>query len=395
MRIAVLCHMHHPIAEPFQGGTETHTAILADELVARGHDVTLFAKEGSETTAAVYPLVPADFEFVFAASPLVRVQQKGFLAEAVHHSIQIISEGDFDIVINNSLSVLPYTHMRHLPMLTILHTPPTLADVNAIVTSPGWSPSPQHLFVTVSESNAAPWRLILPEVHVVHNGVLPRPASAEGLTPAGVGEDVFGGTLAEAAAELADKRTDARAERLAPAPYAAWAARITPEKGLHVAIEAAARAGIELRIAGPIADPRYFEEDIEPLLGRGATYVGHLDSDELDRFLAAASVFVASPLWAEPFGLSVVEALRLGTPVAALPNGALPELISTANGALARDDSAASLGRAIRTARRRDRARVEASAAPYTVTRMVDGYERLLDRILAGEADTVEVRATA
>lgn len=366
MRIAVLCHMHHPIAEPFQGGTETHTANLADELVARGHDVTLFAKEGSETSAAVYPLVPADFEFVFAASPLVRVQQKGFLAEAVHHSIQIISEGDFDIVINNSLSVLPYTHMRHLPMLTILHTPPTLADVNAIVTSPGWTPSPQHLFVTVSESNAAPWRLILPEVHVVHNGVLPRPASA-----------------------------GARVDHAAPTPYAAWAARITPEKGLHVAIEAAARAGIELRIAGPIADPRYFEEDIEPLLGRGATYVGHLDSEELDRFLAAASVFVASPLWAEPFGLSVVEALRLGTPVAALPNGALPELISTANGALARDDSAASLGRAIRTARRRDRTRVEASAAPYTVTRMVDGYERLLDRILAGDAETVDVRATA
>jgi glycosyltransferase involved in cell wall biosynthesis len=389
MRIAVLCHMHHPIAEPFQGGTETHTAILADELVARGHDVTLFAKEGSETTAAVYPLVPADFEFVFAASPLVRVQQKGFLAEAVHHSIQIISEGDFDIVINNSLSVLPYTHMRHLPMLTILHTPPTLADVNAIVTSPGWMPSPQHLFVTVSESNAAPWRLILPEVHVVHNGVLPRPASAEGVTPADADAADLAATLSEAVAGFAD--SGARAY----APYAAWAARITPEKGLHVAIEAAARAGIELRIAGPIADPRYFEEDIEPLLGRGATYVGHLDSEELDRFLAAASVFVASPLWAEPFGLSVVEALRLGTPVAALPNGALPELISTANGALARDDSAASLGRAIRTARRRDRTRVEASAAPYTVTRMVDGYERLLDRILAGNIETADVRATA
>lgn len=395
MRIAVLCHMHHPIAEPFQGGTETHTAILADELVARGHDVTLFAKEGSETSAAVYPLVPADFEFVFAASPLVRVQQKGFLAEAVHHSIQIISEGDFDIVINNSLSVLPYTHMRHLPMLTILHTPPTLADVNAIVTSPGWAPSPQHLFVTVSESNAAPWRLILPEVHVVHNGVLPRPASAIGVTPAAADGADLAATLGTVVAGLAESGRDAHADPAAPNPYAAWAARVTPEKGLHVAIEAAARAGIELRIAGPIADPRYFEEEIEPLLGRGATYVGHLDSDELDRFLAAATVFVASPLWAEPFGLSVVEALRLGTPVAALPNGALPELISPANGALARDDSAASLGRAIRTARRRDRTRVEASAAPYTVTRMVDGYERLLDRILAGAAEAVDARATA
>lgn len=63
MRIALLAHLHHPIAEPFSGGTEMHTSLVADELVRRGHQVTLFAKGGSETTAHLVPLVGADFVF--------------------------------------------------------------------------------------------------------------------------------------------------------------------------------------------------------------------------------------------------------------------------------------------------------------------------------------------
>src|SRR4051812_5102845 len=123
MKIAVLCHMHHPIREPFQGGTEAHTAMLAGELVARGHEVTLFAKEGSESPAEVISLVPADFAFVNAASPHVREQQRGFLAEAAYRSIQRIAGGDYDAVINNSLSSLPFRSLRNRPMLSILHTP--------------------------------------------------------------------------------------------------------------------------------------------------------------------------------------------------------------------------------------------------------------------------------
>lgn len=171
MRLAILSHMHHPIAEPYQGGTEAHTAMLANALVERGHDVTLFAKEGSVTRANLYELVPKDFEFIRTATPWVRTQQAGFLAEAVHHSIGVIHASNYDAVINNSLSSLPYTHMRDIPMMTILHTPPTLTDVTAIVSDPEWVPSHRHEYVTVSTTNAEAWRALLPKVDVVLNGI--------------------------------------------------------------------------------------------------------------------------------------------------------------------------------------------------------------------------------
>ncbi|THG29911.1 glycosyltransferase [Naasia lichenicola] len=348
MRIAVLCHMHHPIAQPFEGGTEAHTATMTDILVARGHDVTLFAKEGSGTDARLHALVPAEFEFIRTASPLVREQQRGFLAEAAHHSIQLIEGGGYDVVINNSLSSLPYRGLRDTAMLTILHTPPTLADVTAVVSSAGWTPGERHAYATVSRANAASWRHLLPSVEVVSNGV-----------------------------DLHRWRPRTHLRRR----HALWAARITPEKGLHLAIDAARAAGIALEISGPIAHRAYFDEQIVPRLGADVRYRGHLDHDQLPRFLARGAVFIASPLWAEPFGLSVVEAMACGTPVAALPAGAMPELIAPAAGALAADDSVDALAQAIREALGRSRAAVRSAAAAYSDQGMVDGYERILRRL--------------
>lgn len=369
MRIAILCHLHHPIAEPYQGGTESHTALLADELVRRGHEVTLFAKEGSQTAAVVHPLVPGDFEFVYAASPLVRRQQHGFLAEASLHSIELIEQGDWDAVINNSLSSLPYGRLRDRPMMTVLHTPPTLADVNRILDAPGWRAPALHSYVTVSETNARAWAPRLPQVMTVPNGI-----------------------------PLARWDVDGTHE----AHVAVWAARITPEKGLHIAIPAAREAGFRLRIAGPVADPRYFAEEIEPLLGDGVEYVGHLDHAALPAFYAAAAVAIASPVWEEPFGLSVVEALAAGTPVATLPHGAVPELVSErtgrrpgpAAGAVADDDSATSLAEAIRRAALIAPAVARERASQYSLERMIDSYEDELLRLVAS-AEAVAVAVAA
>ncbi|MBG6055858.1 glycosyltransferase involved in cell wall biosynthesis [Salinibacterium sp. CAN_S4] len=352
MKIAILSHMHHPIAEPFEGGTEAHTALLADALADRGHDVTLFAKAGSVSRATVYPLVPSDFEFVYAASRLVREEQAGFLAEAVHHSIEVIQSSGFDAVINNSLSALPYSFMRHLPMLSILHTPPTLRDVNAVISDPDWVPSKQHAYVTVSATNADAWRALLPRVLVVHNGI------------------------------HLDRWTPDRA----PVPgLAVWAARITPEKGLHCAIDAARSAGFDIEFAGPVSHPEYFETEIVPRLGAHVRYRGHIPHSQLSDFLASGSVFVASPLWAEPFGLSGVEALASGTPVAAFPNGALPELVVSGAGAIAADVTVAALADAIRDAAQCDRAFTRRSAARFSFDAMIDRYEEHLQLLVAME----------
>ena len=362
MRIAILCHMHHPIAEPYEGGTEAHTAMLADGLVARGHDVTLFAKEGSATAARSYPLVPRDFEFTRIASPLVRKQQRGFLAEAVFHSISIIRQQDFDLVINNSLSALPYTHLRGVPMMTILHTPPTLADVTAVLVNPSWVPDPRHSYVTVSETNAASWRGMLPEVQVVHNGIdLDRWDVPSNPTPG----------------------------------RAVWAARITPEKGLHLAIDAARLASMTLDFVGPIAHEDYYATEIEPRFGPDVRYLGHLSHTELPAFLATGEVFVASPLWAEPFGLSAIEAMGAGTPVAAFPNGALVELVPPRAGTIATAVTATALAAAIASAASRDRDEVRATAAEFSLDRMLDGYQRVLDELVQPAAGSDEQTLSA
>jgi glycosyltransferase involved in cell wall biosynthesis len=349
VKIALLSHMHHPIAEPYQGGTEAHTAMLAEALVQRGHDVTMFAKEGTVSSAAVFPLVPRDFEFVNRASALVRKQQQGFLAEAVHHSIEEIREGGFDVVVNNSLSSLPYSSMRDIPMLTILHTPANLDDVTAIVTRPGWTPSPLHSYATVSETNAAGWRGLLPEVRVVLNGI-----------------------------KLDDWPSTQR-----PTPrLAVWAARITKEKGLHLAIDAARLAGMEIEFAGPISRRDYFDAEITPRLGRDVRYRGHLTHAELADFLASGEVFVASPLWDEPFGLTVVEALACGTPVATLPNGAVPEIVGDTAGSVATSTDATALALAMLAARRIRRSHARDASRRFAFDAMIDGYESMLEQLV-------------
>ena len=107
MKIAILSHMHHPIA-------------------------------------AAHPLVPRDFEFIRTASPRVRIQQKDFLAEAVHYSIGIIHASELDDVVNNSPSSLQFNFVPDLAMMMILHTPPPLADITEITTDTAWVPGQRY-----------------------------------------------------------------------------------------------------------------------------------------------------------------------------------------------------------------------------------------------------------
>ena len=343
MRIAVLAHLHHRIAQPFLGGTEMHTSMVANELTRRGHDVTLFAKEGSVSEARVEPVLEAGFEYRGDSRSTEGVDR------ATANAIEQIRSGGYDVVFNNSLSHLPYSDLPDEAMLTVLHTPATLERVNAIVESPGWQPGPLHLYASVSEFNAIGWRALLPAVETVWNGIY-RSEWAQPVTP--------------------------------EADLAVWAARITPEKGLHLAIDAAERAGMRLDICGPIANQEYFVNEVAPRLNAACVYRGHLDHVALGAQLARSSVFVASPQWAEPFGLSMVEAMASGTPVAAVPLGAAHEVIGSEGGVVAQDSSVIALAAAIGQARRSDRALVRASAQRFDVNTMIDGYEKLLFGLL-------------
>ncbi len=347
MKIAVLAHLHHPIAEPFSGGTEMHTALVADELTRRGHDVTLFAKAGSRTAARLVPLVGEDFTFGRMPGP-DGDRSGAILTAAVGSAIASIRADGYDVVLNNSLGPQPYTALADQPMITILHTPPTLEKVLAVITAPGWAPDPRHAYVSVSEVNSAAWREVLPEVTCVPNGIRldrwPDPGVAE-------------------------------------PDLAVWAARITPEKGLHLAIDAIRRTELRLEFSGPIADRAYFDTEIAPRLGAGVSHVGHLGHEDLARQLARGAVFVSSSVWAEPFGLTLVEAMSCGTPVAAFANGAAPEIVTSAAGVLAAAETAEALAVAVEAARQLDRVAVRARAADFDAMIMVDRYEELLQKV--------------
>jgi len=357
VKIALLAHCHHPIAEPYSGGLETHTALVADELVRRGHQVDLYAKAGSRSRARVRRIVDARFHFGSMPDAAGVDRSVTVLDRAMEMAVAHIAQGGYDVVLNNSLSPVPFRTLRDIPMLTVLHTPADLPRINAVIGAPGWWPGPAHAYAAVSEHTAQDWRAVLPAVQCIPNGI-----------------------------DLRRWRPDA-AQRPEPG-LAVWAARITPEKGLPLAIQASRAAGMRIEIAGPIADRRHFDREVAPLLADDARYVGHLTHGALPKFLSRGSVFVSSPRWPEPFGLALVEAMACGTPAAALPRGAAREVVSATGGVLATESSASALARAIRRAAQLDRHSVRASVLRFDHTAMVGAYEQLLTDLAAAATVT-------
>lgn len=356
MKIAIIAHPFHPIAQPYSGGLEMHTHLLANELVARGHKVVLYAKAGSESDATVIPVMNSRYTYRNYTSRVLHEYQEARMNISISLAIRLIKLGSFDYVINNSLSYLPYVRLETIPMMTILHTPATLGPVNKII-SKAWKAPSAHRYVSVSESNATDWRKMLPDVCVVSNGI---------------------------------QVTDWRTEVTPHDDTAVWASRITKEKGLHVAIVAAKIAGMKLRIAGPISNKKYFKKEIEPLLNDRITYVGHLNHADLATFFASGSVAISSPLWEEPFGLTTVEALAAGTPVAALPHGALRDIVTPDVGAISHSDNPKDLAEAIQRAVTKSRSECQAYTQHYSTETMVDAYESIMRQQLQSLEETEE-----
>lgn len=348
VKIGILGHLHFPIREPFAGGLEAHTARTAQAFAERGHEVILTAKAGSrldDERVQIVDVLNADFTWRPAdkLSPEEAEAQADALDKATARGCRAVRDAGCDAVLNNSLHPAPYLHLRDMPMLTLLHTPATLERVNQVLKHPSWKPEPWHRWASVSASNATDWARMLPRVDVIPNGVDVNawPARLE--------------------------RHDASSRR------AVWTGRITPEKGTHIAIEAAKIAGWELDVYGPISDEQYFASSIEPELTDAVRYGGHLTHRALAQAVAAADVLVASPLWPEPFGFVAAEALACGTPVAALPNGAMPEVVGDA-GAIATAVSPEALAEAITRAANVDRRQARARAELFVEDAAMDAY---------------------
>ncbi|MCK2052744.1 glycosyltransferase [Methylobacterium sp. 37f] len=297
MRIALLAHLRHPVAPPFAGGMEAHAWVLAEGLMARGHEVVLFAAGDSDPRFTIDPVIPLHHERSFpgrehrADSGLVAHVDDGYAA-----ACDRIAAGGFDVLHNNSLSRLPLERRRlaAVPTVTSLHVPP----YDALRWFVQDSLVPGHRITVTSEAHGRAWWPDAPPegVSVLHNGVDP-------------------------AAWPYRERGDGSA---------VWSGRIAPVKGPHWAVAAAREAGLPLTLFGPIEDRAYWDAQIAPRLGGPVRYGGHLAGDALAREIGRASVFLFTPCWDEPFGLVAIEAMACGVPVAGIACGAAEEVVGEA-----------------------------------------------------------------
>ncbi|GAY08036.1 glycosyltransferase [Pseudonocardia sp. N23] len=350
LRIALIASSNHPLAEPFAGGLEAHTALLARGLTSRGHHVTVFAAPGSDPVPGARVEEMRALSFSAAARTDVSMPAARFMAE--HHAyldlmLRLAHGHEFDVVHNNSLHHLPVVMARTLavPLVTTLHTPPTPWLESAIIAAAG-----RHGTLTaVSGHTAGAWRHVADGITVIHNGV-----DVTTRTP-GPG----GGPLV-------------------------WAGRMVPEKGPHLAILAARTAGRALLLAGPVSDRTYFDTTVAPLIGGDVRHVGHLSHSELTRLVAEASAMLVTPSWEEPYGLVVAEALACGTPVAGFAVGALPEIVDDSCARLVPAGDVAALAAVVPTveALPRTAARRRAERC-WSHRRMVDDYVALYSRVAA------------
>ncbi|WPO98257.1 glycosyltransferase family 4 protein [Pseudomonas sp. HR96] len=345
LRIGVLTHIKYPVCQPFAGGLEAFTHDVTLGLRARGHAVTLFAKGGSSPELQAVA-VPDEDQCRHASL------SSAYVAE--HHAylklMQGIDDYGFDVIFNNSLHYVPVTmaSLIRTPMLTVLHTPPFFEMSNALR-----GERQRGRFSTLSQANARGWSEVVKRCAVIPNGI-----------------DLQRWQPAQAVGE-----------------HALWFGRLVPDKGAHLAIDAARLAGIPLRLAGQAVDEAYFKTQIQPRLGPGVEYLGHLQRPALAAELANAAVVLVTPCWEEPFGLVVAEALACGTPVVAFDRGAMGDLIGAEVGCLVPANDVAALAAAIPLARSKSRQACRAWAeAHWSHHLMLERYEALLGEVAAQHA---------
>jgi glycosyltransferase involved in cell wall biosynthesis len=343
MQIAQIAPLMEAVPPKLYGGTERIVAYLTDELVAMGHEVTLFASGDSSTTANLEP----GCERALRLDPTVRDSVAPLLAmlEKVAQRAR-----DFDVV-HLHCDYLGYPVLRRagVPFLATLHGRLDLPELKLLYRV--FSDVP---VISISNSQRRP----LPEAGyfaTVYHGL------PERLLLPGNGS---GG-------------------------YLAFIGRISPEKAPDRAIRIAARAGMQLKIAAKIdpVDRDYFKAEIEPLLAQPhVEFIGEIGEHEKAEFLGNAAGLLFPITWPEPFGLVMIEAMACGTPVIALRNGSVPEVVDDGITGFIVDDEATAAS-AAEQIHLLDRTLIRTIFEQrFTARRMAEDYTRIYQDLTSGQA---------
>jgi glycosyltransferase involved in cell wall biosynthesis len=348
LRIAMLAPPWIPVPPPAYGGIEAVVALLCDALVARGHEVELFAAPGSTSSAAVRPLLddthPEGIERA--------LYEADHVARAFGETDIAAHEGrPFDVVHDHcGFTTLAMADRLGTPIVHTVHGPFDDETANFYARH-----GAKGLIVCLSEAQA---RDAPPDLRV--DAVVPNPI------------------------DLA-----AWPERDAERAHLLWIGRMNPVKGPQLAISVARASGMPLALAGPVQPgfEEFFAAEVEPHLdGEQIRYVGEVGGEDKQRLYAEAHALLMPIRWAEPFGMVMIEALASGTPVLAFPAGAAPELVAHGETGFLVDDEH-EMAAMVPAALELDRARCRASVAErWAPDRVAEGYERVYQTALAAHS---------
>ncbi|HJU18227.1 MAG TPA: glycosyltransferase family 4 protein [Stellaceae bacterium] len=344
MRIAQVSPLMEAVPPKLYGGTERIVAYLTDELVAMGHEVTLFASGDSVTTARLVAACPRALRL----DPVLRDHIAPLIV-----MLETVAEraAAFDVIhLHCDYLGFPALRRTRTPFLATLHGRLDLPELRLIYRAFHDVP-----VVSISDAQRQPLREAR-FVATIHHGL---PA---GLLRPGAGS---GG-------------------------YLAFLGRISPEKAPDRAIRIAAAAGMPVKIAAKIdaADRDYFDSEIAPLLRQPhVEFVGEIAEHQKSDFLGNAVALLFPVAWREPFGLAMIEAMACGTPVIAMRNGSVPEVVEDGvTGFVVEEEAAAAA--AARRAALLDRARIrQVFESRFTARRMAQDYLRIY-RYLAARQRT-------
>src|SRR5579859_2885985 len=352
MHIAQIAPLTEAIPPKLYGGTERVVHWLTEELVALGHDVTLFASGDSSTSAKLEAVWPRALRLDGSVRDpnalhmlmLERVRQRADEFDFLHFHLDYYP---FSLFLRQSVPFVTTLHGRldlpeHQPVFTTFSSVPVISISNA-----QRRPVPQ-----------ANW------TRTIHHGL---PENL--LTP-----------------------------RPTRPSYLAVLGRIAPEKGVDRAIRIAIRCGIPLKIAAKVdrADQDYYDEIIKPLIDHPLVeYIGEIGDHEKSDFLSGALGLLVPIDWPEPFGLVMIEAMACGTPVIAYNRGSVPEIVEEGlTGFIVEDEmsAAAAVNRLSHLDRGTIRKRFETR---FTARRMALDYMATYRSLMEASAPRIKLVSSA
>jgi glycosyltransferase involved in cell wall biosynthesis len=360
MHIAMLAPISWPLPPTGYGPWELVASNLTEALVGLGHEVTLFAAGGTQSSAQVVCTSPHALETwpddernrprafdeatgLLEGPPDPRILEERHIAACMERA----AAGEFDVVHSHlHAHALVFGRLIPCPLVTTLHGSAWVRACHPVLRAYRDLP-----FVSLSDAE----RRFLPELNyvaTVHNGI-----RLEEFPYHGDKED-----------------------------YLLFSGRLAPEKGPDTAIEVARRSGRRLLMAGMIESQyqAFFDTEIKPHLDGGQVeFLGLLSQPQLVPYLQKAAGVLFLGRWAEPFGLSAVEAQACGTPLIATRRGALPEIILEGETGFVVDSTEQAVEAAAKLGSLAPSACRENAERRFSTTVMARGYEAVYAKLIA------------